>query len=60
MKLKTKQSDLEIQSEEFDGSLIQFNLTLTPEQRLLNHQRALDTLDEILKAREKIISEISK
>ncbi len=38
-------------------SLIEYNLSLTPEERLLNHQRALDTVNEILKARKQVYGE---
>ncbi len=37
-----------------DWSLILYNLSLTPEQRALNHQRALDTLNELILARKQI------
>jgi len=37
-----------------DSLLIEYNLSLTYEERLINHQRALDTLNELKKAGEKI------
>ena len=41
-----------------DISLIEYNLSLSPEERLLNHQRALDTVNELLKAREQVYGEL--
>ncbi len=41
----------EIQNSE---SLIDYNLSLSPEERVLNHQRALDTINELKKANEQI------
>jgi hypothetical protein len=40
-----------------EKSMINFNLALTPEERLLNHQRALETINEIIKAREQLYGE---
>lgn len=40
-----------------DLTLIEHNLSLPPEERLLNHQRALDTLNELIKARKLIYGE---
>lgn len=37
-----------------DHDLIDFNLSLPYEERLMNHQRSLDTINELLKAREQI------
>lgn len=34
--------------------LLDYNLSLPPEERLLNHQRALDTINELIKARKQI------
>ena len=34
-----------------DVSILEYNLSLSYEERLLNHQRALEVLQEILKAR---------
>lgn len=45
-----------VSNEEVD--LIDFNLSLSPENRLLNHQRALDTLNELIKARKQIYGEL--
>jgi hypothetical protein len=36
----------------FDNSLIDFNLAMTPEERIINHQRALDTVNELRQAGE--------
>ncbi|OYZ21431.1 MAG: hypothetical protein B7Y39_09200 [Bdellovibrio sp. 28-41-41] len=44
----------QLASPALDLSLIEFNLSLTPEERLLNHQRALETINELIKAREQI------
>ena len=44
----------EFKSPDYDPSLIEYNLSLTYEERLINHQRALDTLNELKKAGEKI------
>lgn len=38
--------------------LLDFNLSLTYEERLLNHQRALDTIKELIKARKQIYGEL--
>jgi hypothetical protein len=38
--------------------LLDYNLSLTPEDRLLNHQRALDTINELIKARKQIYGEL--
>ncbi len=40
-----------------DHDLIDFNLSLSYEERLLNHQRSLDTINELLKARVQIYGE---
>lgn len=40
-----------------DLSLIEFNLSLSFEERLINHQRALETIHELLKARKQIYGE---
>ena len=40
-----------------DRSLIDYNLSLTVEERALNHQRALDSINELIKAREQIYGE---
>ena len=40
-----------------ERSLISFNLSLSPEEKLLNHQRALETINEIIKARDQIYGE---
>jgi hypothetical protein len=37
-----------------DSSLIDYNLSLTYEERLLNHQRALDTVNELLAVKAKL------
>lgn len=37
--------------------LIVHNLTLTPEQRLIQHQNALDTINELKKARTQVYGE---
>ncbi|MDZ4677743.1 MAG: hypothetical protein SGI74_09560 [Oligoflexia bacterium] len=39
---------------DIDLSVIQYNLSITPEERLINHQLAFETLQEILKAREEL------
>lgn len=39
---------------EFDVSLIEYNLTLTPEKRLENHDQALSLFHELLKARKQL------
>ncbi len=40
-----------------DVNLIQFNLSLSYEDRVKNHQRALDSINEILKARKQVYGE---
>jgi hypothetical protein len=42
---------------EIDTSLLEFNLSLTHEERLENHQRALELLNEVLKARKELYGE---
>lgn len=42
---------------ELDMSLLEYNLSLTFEERLENHQRALALLAEILKARQELYGE---
>lgn len=37
--------------------LLDYNLSLSPEERLLNHQRALDTINELIKTRKQIYGE---
>jgi hypothetical protein len=37
--------------DEVDESILEYNLSLTYEERLENHQRSLEVLQEILKAR---------
>ncbi len=44
-------------SEKIDMSLIEFNLSLKVEERLLNHQNSLDTINELIKARKQIYGE---
>lgn len=39
---------------DIDLSMIEYNLSLTPEERLNKHQHAFETLQEILKAREEL------
>lgn len=51
------QIDNEILTED-ERSLISFNLSLTPEEKLLNHQRALETINEIIRAREELYGEL--
>lgn len=43
------------QDSDIDISMIEKNLTLTPEERVLDHQRALEILLEIERARKKMI-----
>lgn len=38
-------------------SLIEYNLSLSYEERLINHQRALDSVNEIIKARKQVYGE---
>ena len=45
-------------AEESRLRLLDYNLSLTPEERLLNHQRALDTVNELLKARKQVYGEL--
>lgn len=56
-KIDTKLSESLGNSSSMDPSLIEFNLSLTPEERLLNHQKALDTINELIKARKQIYGE---
>ncbi|MBX3021338.1 MAG: hypothetical protein KF799_06630 [Bdellovibrionales bacterium] len=37
--------------------LVEYNLSLTPEQRLTQHQNALDTINELKKAGKKLYGE---
>jgi hypothetical protein len=55
-KIKTEQFDAK-EKAILDISLIEYNLSLTPEERLLNHQRAFETFQELLKARKQIYGE---
>jgi hypothetical protein len=41
-----------------DTSILDYNLSLTPEERLINHQRSFEILQEILKARKAIYGEL--
>jgi hypothetical protein len=41
-----------------EPDLIEYNLSLTYEERLLNHQHALETINEIIKARTLIYGEL--
>lgn len=43
-------SKTQLRNEEMDFSLIEFNLSLTYEGRLINHQRALNTVNELVLA----------
>ncbi|MEK6772852.1 MAG: hypothetical protein AABY64_02830 [Bdellovibrionota bacterium] len=45
------------QESNIDVSLIEYNLSLSEEERLINHQRALDTVNELIKARKQIYGE---
>ena len=51
---KNKKTTKQNEENSIDPSLIEYNLSLTYEERLINHQRALDTLNELKKAGEKI------
>lgn len=55
--MNSEKSSLEKTSPELDSSLVDFNLSLTYEERLLNHQRALDTINELMKARVQLYGE---
>lgn len=55
--LEQKPNQSEQSKETIDVSLIEYNLSLTPEERLLNHQRALETINELIKARKQIYGE---
>lgn len=39
-------------------NLLDYNLSLTTEERLLQHQSALDTINELIKARKQIYGEL--
>jgi hypothetical protein len=52
----TEEKSLNISNNEPD--LIEFNLSLTHEERLINHERALATLNELKKARALIYGEL--
>lgn len=41
-----------------EPDLIEYNLSLTYEERLLNHQHALETINEIIKTRTLIYGEL--
>lgn len=47
----------EIHKNDTDVSLLEYNLSLSIEERTENHQRALDLLNEILKARKELYGE---
>ena len=47
---KTSQSEIDLL--EVDISLLEYNLSLSPQERLINHQRALDTFNVLRKAGE--------
>jgi hypothetical protein len=49
-KKKTKHSDAQ-ETPTMDVSLIEYNLSLTPEERIINHQGAFETFQELVKAR---------
>ncbi len=53
--METAKNKLQTQPDE--DSLIDYNLSLNPEQRLINHQRALDTINELKKAGKKLYGE---
>ena len=58
--IENKPTAEEKQSEQLsvtENELIDFNLSLTPEERLLNHERALAMINEIKKARALIYGE---
>jgi hypothetical protein len=42
---------------ESDASILEYNLSLSLEKRLENHQRALDLFNELLKARKELYGE---
>jgi len=44
-------------ADDFDLSILEYNLSLSFEERLENHQRALDLLKELLKARKELYGE---
>ena len=65
MKQSSEASSLESKEnlEEWDKqsrdeiALIEYNLSLSYEERLLNHQRALDTVNELIEARKQLYGE---
>lgn len=46
-----------VETEGVDTTLIEYNLSLSINERLLNHQRALETVNELLKARKQVYGE---
>jgi len=53
MKLN-KKSTLGLPSQPVEHSLVDHNLSLTHEERLIQHQNALDTINILIKAREQL------
>ena len=47
----------ESENELSDDMLVEYNLSLTIDQRLLNHQMALETFNELKRARQQIYGE---
>lgn len=50
--MKVAQTKEQKKTDEIDCSLLEYNLTLTHEQRLENHQRAFELVQELIKARD--------
>lgn len=42
---------------ETTAKMIEYSLSITPEERLLIHQHALDTINELIKARKQLYGE---
>lgn len=55
-KIKSQINSENLSQEEPD--LIEYNLSLSYEERLLNHERALETINELIKARKLIYGEL--
>lgn len=47
----------ENKDKEFDQSLLEYNLSLSPEERLINHQRNFEIVQELQKAHKEIYAE---
>lgn len=52
--MKETQVKEQNKTKEIDDTLLEYNLSLSHEQRLENHQRAFELVQELIKARNKL------